>query len=59
MRVLDRLAAAPPLGVGMDEARLDGTGTDERDLDDDVVEPVGLGVDEARDLGARLDLEGA
>src|SRR5690606_11769435 len=59
MRVRDLLPAAASLRVRMDEARLDRAGPDERDLNDDVVEPLGLRVQDRLDLRTALDLERA
>ena len=41
MQVGDLLAPQPAADVGVDGVALDGAGTDEGDLDDDVVEGLG------------------
>jgi hypothetical protein len=41
----------------VDEARLDGTGPNERHLHDEIVQVLGPRVEDRRDLRAALDLE--
>ena len=56
---VDGFAAVAAVEVGMDEVAHDGTGTDESDLDGEVVEILGLHDGQGGHLGAGLDLEGA
>jgi hypothetical protein len=58
MPVGDRLEPTPAHGVGMDESGLDRSGTDERHLHHEIVQPFRLGLENRRDLGAALDLKG-
>src|SRR5512141_2901153 len=57
MRVRHRLEPATARGVRMNELRLDGSRPDQRDLNDDVVQPVRQRMQYRRDLRATLDLE--
>ena len=57
MQVGDLLAPQPAADVGVDGVTLDGAGTDEGDLDDDVVESLGAESGQGGHLGTRLDLE--
>ena len=55
--VIDGFLAIPPPQVGMHHVALDRAGTDDRDLDDEVVIASRLQPRQHRHLGARLDLE--
>jgi hypothetical protein len=57
MWIRDRLAPLPPLQIRMDHVADDGTGTDDRHLDDDVVELLRTQARQCRHLRARFDLE--
>ena len=59
MPVAHRLEPAAAHGVGIDEARLDRAGPDQRHLHHEVVQPLGPGLQDRRDLRPALDLEGA
>ena len=57
MEVGDLLATLGALDVRVDRPALDRPRTDQRDLDDDVVERAGAQAGQRRHLGPRLDLE--
>ena len=57
--IADGLLAVPAAQVGMDHVALDRAGTDDRDLDDEVVEGARSQAREHRHLRARFDLEDA
>ena len=59
VQVGDGLLAVAAADVGMDRAALDGTGTDEGDLDHQVVEGAGLEPGQGGHLGPALHLEHA
>ena len=59
VEVRDRLLAVAPADVRVHRAALDRAGPDQRDLDDEVVEPARLEPGQRRHLGPRLDLEHA
>ena len=59
MRVHHRLQPQSTLRIGMNEARLDRTRTDQRDLHHDVVQMIRLRVQDRIDLRPTLDLEHA
>ena len=59
MQVGDRLLAVAAADVGMHRPALDGTGTDQRDLDHQVVEAARLQPRQRGHLGPRFDLEHA
>ena len=57
MRIRHRLQPQSPLGIRVDELRLNRARSDQRHLHDDVVQTIRLGVMDRRDLRARFDLE--
>ncbi len=59
VQVGDRLLTVAAADVGVHRPALDRTGADQRDLDDEVVEPAGLEPRQRGHLGPRLDLEHA
>ncbi len=59
MRVGDLLLAGAPAQVRVDRVALHRTGPNDRDLDDEILEPLGARLGEALHLGAGLDLEHA
>ena len=59
MRVRHGLVAAPPRQIRMHHLADDGTGTNDGDFDDEIVEMLGLHARQRRHLRARLDLKHA
>ena len=59
MDVVDVLFSIPPIEIGMDHFSDDGTGTDDGDLDDDVIKALRLHARQRGHLRTALDLENA